>query len=390
MRSNPGGQIGPDDVIGRDAFIKNLWETLSQRSAVLTSERRFGKTTVMKKMKHEAKSGYAVFYRDLEAVKTPLEFAQLVLNDCWKLLSQSERSKARLKSVVDALQGAEIGGVFTFPAVAAKDWKRLLREALEDLDVQREETVVFFWDEIPFMLREIAAKEGDTVASEILDLLRAIRHSTTGLRMVFTGSIGLHHVLGNLKKSGYANSPINDMDRIEIGGLETPDAEHLAIALMLGANVKSPDLEETAKAIAAQTDNIPYFIHYTVNHIEKHPLKADPLSIEGIITDYLTHPQDPWDLRHYVDRTKTYYSDTERPVVLAILDAAATSNEPLSFVQMLNAVKTKMALTDDELVRDVLRLVQQDHYLVQDSDGAYRFKYTIIKRSWRLQRGFGA
>ena len=48
MRANPGGEISPDEVIGRDDFIDQLWGTLQQQSVLLVSERRFGKTTVIK------------------------------------------------------------------------------------------------------------------------------------------------------------------------------------------------------------------------------------------------------------------------------------------------------------------------------------------------------
>ncbi len=53
MRTNPGGQIDPAQIIGRDELIKRLWEILSRQSLVLTAERRMGKTSVVLKMKAE-------------------------------------------------------------------------------------------------------------------------------------------------------------------------------------------------------------------------------------------------------------------------------------------------------------------------------------------------
>ena len=55
MRANPGGIVGPEDVIGRDDLIAELWQTLEKQSVVLTSERRIGKTSVIRKMKDEKK-----------------------------------------------------------------------------------------------------------------------------------------------------------------------------------------------------------------------------------------------------------------------------------------------------------------------------------------------
>ena len=34
-----------------------------------------------------------------------------------------------------------------------------------------------------------------------------------------------------------------------------------------------------------------------------------------------------------------------------------------------------------------LVLLQRDHYVIQQPDGTYRFRFPLIQRSWRLQRG---
>jgi hypothetical protein len=43
-------------------------------------------------------------------------------------------------------------------------------------------------------------KIGDESAMELLDTLRSIRQMYPAVRMVYTGSIGLHHVIGSLRK----------------------------------------------------------------------------------------------------------------------------------------------------------------------------------------------
>ena len=57
MKANPGGQIDFKAVIGRERLIQVLWETVEQQSLVITAERRIGKTTVIKKMRHEPVAG---------------------------------------------------------------------------------------------------------------------------------------------------------------------------------------------------------------------------------------------------------------------------------------------------------------------------------------------
>lgn len=53
-------QIAPENVVGRDRLIAQLWKTIERESVVFTAERRIGKTTVMKKMEAEPVAGSGV------------------------------------------------------------------------------------------------------------------------------------------------------------------------------------------------------------------------------------------------------------------------------------------------------------------------------------------
>ena len=78
MKTNPGGQIDPKSVIGRERLIQLLWETVDLQSLVITAERRIGKTTVMKKMEREPIAGWLPVYQDLESCHSAMEFAMAV------------------------------------------------------------------------------------------------------------------------------------------------------------------------------------------------------------------------------------------------------------------------------------------------------------------------
>jgi hypothetical protein len=47
MRTNPGGGLAPEEVVGRDALIADLWDKLERHSVMMTAERRMGKTSVL-------------------------------------------------------------------------------------------------------------------------------------------------------------------------------------------------------------------------------------------------------------------------------------------------------------------------------------------------------
>ncbi|MBM3225303.1 MAG: ATP-binding protein [Candidatus Tectomicrobia bacterium] len=81
MKANPGGDIPPHAVIGRDRRIADLWRTFERQSLLLTAERRMGKTSILRKMAAEAPDGIQVVFHELEHINTPLEFVQVVFDD---------------------------------------------------------------------------------------------------------------------------------------------------------------------------------------------------------------------------------------------------------------------------------------------------------------------
>jgi hypothetical protein len=222
---------------------------------------------------------------------------------------------------------------------------------------------------------------------EVLDTLRSLRQTYDSLRMVFTGSIGLHNVLTSLKRAGYKNAPTNDMQKEDVPPLSDADAQDLARRLLEGESIQTDDLIITAEAIATAADCIPYFIHHIVDDMVQQDNPVDSISANRIVNTYLNDPQDRWDLRHYRDRINNYYLSDEVPLALNLLDILAVAPAPLSFNDLYNQLLSSLANANIEKVRDVLTLIQRDHYIIQQPDGTFCFRYQLIQRYWRQHRG---
>lgn len=390
MRANPGGQLDPAEVVGRDDLIRRLWRVLERQSLVLTAERRMGKTSIVKKMNVEADPELLTVFHDLEGLRSPLEFARLVFEDVQQYLSRRQRTCERVRSFLSEIGGGSLASVVTLPQIDPSHWKPLLVKTIEDLIEHQDRTLVFFWDEVPLMLHEIKQSSGEAVAMELLDTLRSLRQMNSRLRMVFTGSIGLHNVILSLKKSGHPNSPINDMLAVEVPSLAQKDAEHLAGLLLDGEGIATPDREKVCEAIAHQADYIPYFIHHLVDRMAGLGNAVTVETVGDAMTSFLTDPIDPWNLRHYRERVDIYYEPPRRPVILGLLDVLSTADSPLPFSDVFNRLKSKIATEDREAVLESLSSLQSDHYLLQDSAGGYRFRYPLIQRWWRFHRGLNS
>lgn len=400
LRANPGGEIAPDDVVGRDRLIQQLWQTLERQSVVLVAERRMGKTSVAKKMLAEQQNEtLLVLYRDVESVDTPIGFVERIYQDIECHLSLTSRGKTGSHQILQQLSGAEISGVGKLPDTAAKHWKALLEEMFSNLVDDQERTVLFFWDEFPLMLQKIVKSSGETAAMEVLDALRAARQTHKQLRMLYTGSIGLHHVTKALHRAGHRNDATNDMRSVEVEPLKLTDAQSLAVALLEGEELRCTDTELVAKEIATATDSIAFYIHYVVSEMK---FAGDTASVElakSIVASAMVASHDPWHLQHYRSRLDEYFGSEQLKVVLFLLDILATTSIPLSIKDLSNLLSSSSEMMGDpvgiqitsgdaELIRTILTQLLRDHYLQrQKTDGCYSFRFQIIQRWWVISRG---
>lgn len=387
MRVNPGGRIAPDDVIGCDSLIESLWRSLERQSVVLAAPRRIGKTTICQKMVSTSRPQFAPVYHELEGIRTPGEFVETVYHDVDQFLSGKRKAAKLTGGFLQQIRGTKAGGI-ELPAIAATHWKTLLEKAVADLSEHSEQTILFFWDEMPMMLENIRQDIGEKAAMELLDVLRALRQTYPHLRMVYTGSVGLHHIVGSLKRSGYTNSPLNDMDIVDVPPLSTQDATRLAFLLLEGENVVSPDNQALAAQIASAVDNVPFYIQYVVDRIASHSETINNATVAKVVRALLLDAQNVWDMRHYRERISTYYLGHEQKIALATLDIVAGQPIAPSQRQLLNMVSLQIADLDMELARNVFTSLQRDHYLHRnESDETYRFYQPLIRQWWRIERG---
>lgn len=402
MRANPGGEIEAGNVVGRDRLIKEIWNALHVQSVVMVAERRIGKTTVVKKMRSGPPAGLRLIYNDVEGLSTPLEFVEAVARDVESLLPAVRQAGSKFRRMLGHLGGIEIGGVLKLPPQMSPNWKDLLRATVEDLlDHCPDSFHVFVWDEIPLMLDKIRSSAGEQVAMDVLDVLRGLRQKHSRLRMIYTGSIGLHHVLSGLREAGHANAPTNDMRTIEVTPLDRDDGRMLAQALLLGEELQCSEPEETADATAEEVDDIPYYIHQVVARMRAVGNEASAALARSIVRKALVDAQDTWNLAHYRDRLDGRYGPDRLTLVLAVLDAVGAAGEPLAFDDLGHRVRSTVPREkarsdfvravidgDDEKLRKLLTSLERDHYLCRDPDkGHYRFRFSLIQRWWIMKRG---
>lgn len=386
LRINPGGLLPPDQVVGRDAFIDSIWQTLDQQSVLLTSERRMGKTSVMRKMTQEPAHGICPIQRSLQGITTPEEFARALVADVdanapgvlgrpfLKRLRQAGVKKVGAKSI-------EV----EFEPVSDEAWKDVVSETFAAIESGIDETVVFLWDELPHMIEAIEEKRDAGTAREVLDVLRFARETFPSLRMVLSGSLGIHHVVDKLRLQGGMWVPTHGLAIIDVPPLLLPDAMYLAGQLIRNEEIDCDDIDGLAQAIAVAVDCVPYYIHHTLADLKRQQDKSGVVmtrdEARGTVERVLADPRDPWQLKHYVDRVPIYYPD-EKDLAFAVLDIVAGKDALYSQAEIEDLLAAQMVPPDATRLHDLLELLCKDHYL----KAGYRFRLKLVRQAWRARR----
>ena len=387
MKPNPGGQLAPHSIVGRDKLVNQMWNILRGRSIYMNDLRRVGKTMILDKMQASPPTGWLVIKRDLEGCHTAAEFAMQAYRDSEELLSRTKLGLRRMREWLGELKGAEIAGLLKLPTGGVAPWKDILRRTFSDLEeqaVEADNRIVFLWDEVPFLVDNVRRREGAATAMEILDMLRSLSQDCRRIRFVLTGSVGLHHVLTDLRSEGYGNSPLNHLERVAPGPLAPEDAEFLALELLRGAGFPGGESKACAKTVADAVGNVAFYIHKLISRLPPGQ-RLDPALIEATLGWEIAHPDNDWDFAHYRNRLRLYYKDDEK-LVLVILDAVAAAATRLSFGAIRKQLGSQTLFEDQEHLRNLLRLLEQDHYLQRDASGLYAFRFPLIRRWWRFDR----
>ncbi|HXP70970.1 MAG TPA: hypothetical protein VOA88_16935 [Candidatus Dormibacteraeota bacterium] len=288
--------------------------------------------------------------------------------------------------LLQRLGGTEIGHV-KLPEIK-EHWKSLLFALFDDIFGVTMLRVIFFWDELPLFINNVQSSCGEKEAMELLDALRALRQKYANLRMVFTGSVGIHQVIGTLRKHGYANDPTNDMVTIEVPPLQPADGTLLAELLLEGEGVEAVDgARTTGDAISSAAGHIPYYIQYLVSTIRNSTDKVCSGEIQKYLDGLIADPNDAAHFDYYQTRLTTYYGAREAALALQALDVIAVNDRAMGFNELFNLVKHKNSSADDELCRQVLQVLLKDHYLVRAPNGTYTFRHSIVQRWWAFTRG---
>jgi len=325
-----------------------------------------------------------------------------VLTDLKKYLSKKAKVSQWFRGLIESIQSVEVGGIIKIPSEKEKDWQSILEKVLTDACRHQTDQLVFLWDEVPYMLQKISAIERrsgsrNNSALAIVDSLRALRNENPTLRMVFTGSVGLHHVLQDLRDGEFASQPTNDMEKVEIGPLTLHYARALARTLLHREDIRCTSEDAVVERIVELTDRVPFYIHRVVTRMALLEEDASPKTVEEVVDRQLTDVSDPWEMEHFRNRLNIYYrkqlASVEGKVIeaasvaKALLNHIAAEAHPQSIDECYADLKSRMRFQDRDEVVQILNSLAKDYYLTRNSRGRYEFRFPLVRKWWTLAQG---
>lgn len=393
MKPNPGGTITGNAIVDRVKEIKSIWRALENQGVVLISERRVGKTSVLRKMEEHPKDDWHPVLYIVEGKEHPADFVEGLYLELLK--SDILKDKfIKLKQFYTKYVGGQNIGSWKVPQIM-ENWKPLFESMLDDV-VNSGKKVLLMFDELPLMLAKFIKNDsiGPLGTMTFLDTLRAIRSKyepSKKISFIYCGSIGIHLVIKDLKRNhGYNSDPINTMKIVPITGMDEAGARELCQKLSEGEHFQFDEKEKVFSLICRETDRLPFYIQHVFDYFhESENTKITENLVHKAIEILVNDPSDQGFFRHYLDRIKTYYDKDMMKIALLILNEASQIDDFWEEEYISNVVKSRME-ADDEIIQEVLDLIWSDHYLIRkdgDSTRFYKFRYSLLKKWWGKNRG---
>lgn len=381
----------PESVIGRAGLVEKFWQKLRSGSIQTLAERRIGKTWLLK-LAIAKKPDWAepLFFNGEDSnsahqfvwrLNKELKKADLIPNKWWN------RTETWARRFFQEMQGRKFKAI-EIPEMDS--WESVLEDTCRHfVKFCEPRYAILVLDELPIFLDKTLNAQGAQEAIQVLDKLRSLRQALPALRMVFCGSLGLHIVLKKLREEGYSGQPVNDMPPFEVPPLEFDDAYYLAGSLLLGEGVACSDVKEVARALAGASSCVPFYIQHMVGWMSSHAEEEwTPGRAVEVPFEMFGAAGDPGEFSYYDRRLGQYYPEEVVDEARAALDVLSREEDGIPFDDLLNLVRhrPKTMTLESEALREVLQMLYNDHYVIQE-EGQWRFKLEIIRKWWFEARG---
>jgi len=378
-----GGVIKLENVICRELTIEKYWQILQGKGISLFAERRFGKSSIIRKMAENPTSDFVTIYKSVQGVKSIEDFVEVLFEKAQEreLFNKNklESVKSLWNNIADHLPevlGVKLGKI-------NQVWQKKLVILIKNIILSNPgKKLVFFLDEFSLMLNEMSTDD----AAVLIGFLRDIVHDTfpDSLRFVYTGSISIDLILDKLKRADHnLGDPLNHTERERVLPFNKEQTSYFCQCLELGCQVELDD--KLRNQIFKITDGIPYFIDKIFDRI-RHQTPITRKSINDALDNAVNDPNDKTNLAYYYDRIADHYPNPE--ISYAALLQICNQGK-MTEAEIVDHITAIIIDSQPRQIKDEIQRLWNDEYLsrkIIKKVRVYSFQFAIIKKWWEINK----
>ncbi|KLK87894.1 hypothetical protein SZ63_07680 [Methanoculleus sediminis] len=385
-----GSPATGDDFIDRERETAFILDTIEKDHVMLVAPRRFGKTSIMRKIERDLESRHKpCVFLEVESVNSPGEFiTDLVtaLVECGeaghktRIFSALEKAFARLQENIDEIETPVFRAKLRsrLRAEFSDDWHEKAKR-LDAIFAGIDRPVCIILDEFPVAIQNMEADDART----FLHWFRRLRQDSPGVRFIVGGSVSIDHVVYDV-----GGTPvINDFRRVGIGGFEE------GVALSVVERVFQDEgwsySPETGRAVLDCVGDpcIPYFLMIVLSglkeEIEISGGAPSPALVDRVYNKRILGSEGRHYFEHYSRRLRITYSDAEAKAARAILGRVSAA-ESLSVGIAYEIFRRSTASESEDAFLALLAQLNHDFYVAMDTPGELRFYSKMLRDWWRI------
>ncbi|MCI0471760.1 MAG: hypothetical protein L0Y73_08890 [Candidatus Aminicenantes bacterium] len=387
------------DFFDREEIIDDCWEKLKTNSIILSAPRRYGKSSIMLRLRDNPRPGFFPIYFELEDRFHLTEFLNgfvdsILKNDQVLMKKYQKRVSKFLRKIEEVSFLKLIDLKFKKDSEAQDDWRgQITRLISELLDEKKEQKLVFIFDEFPLMLTNFLGnnEKGKNEAVEVLHWLRSLRQDPIFLkyiRFVFGGSIGLEKVVSYLN----ASRTINDIDGVPIGPFKRETAGELLKQLFQAKEIAAGE-KVIQKILDIVGDMIPIYLQImidaTIKEAKNTGRQITPQLVQECYEKRVHGPEYRRYFEDYYERLCRYYSPEDSKCSKRILRELANADDGITCSRLFQIYAEEMGSRfDKDKFEILLAALESDFYIERDlaKEKVY-FRNRWLKDWWRLHHG---
>lgn len=390
IRNQTGQAVRGSDFFPRPREVQRLWKAvLSGGHILLAAPRRVGKTSLVEHLRENPFDDYHFVYLIVESVNDNETFFRKLYTALFDANASDvgQMLKKTKDLLLHSIQKIGVAGVNLEINHNNISWYEQFLYYVEKLVATEkfENThLVIVIDEFPQIVANIAQYQGKESAIHFLQENRELRHRPSfhnKVQFIYTGSIGLEHIVATLGVS----KTINDIEKVTVEAMAGEDARALIQAI-----VQDPTYDIDAQLF---TDDIithilqkvqwliPFYIQLLLKALDNNFLGISPdaLTTEHINTAFHAMLSQRNHFEHWVERLQQAFHQEEYRYAKQVLNNLSYEGATMDKNQLYDM---SMEHNVQEVYRHIVNALEHDGYIAEEQ-GLYRFTSPVVQAWWK-------